>query len=470
MVSWDRRSPPERDRIRDTVLRGWVTAAADFSPFWGDRLTRAGVSAAEIRSPEDLQRVPPVRELELLDAGGPGSPALVLRPREEQIKARANLATLVRIARGIRREGDGGKATVLLSEYKPIHLHASGRDRRLAIAYTRSDLDRLHRAGARAAAVLDLSRGDHLVSAIPADGTLRFWGVYHLALGASILAVHARRTGHGLEEVASAFRLVPATVVAVPVTEAIRLAATLAEADVRLSGVHTVVVAGPPPDVEARRAVVEAWQAAGATRGVRVLAVWAPLGGRALWAECAEAAPDTTGLHTYPDLELLEVLDPVSGRPADQGPGDLTYTSTGWHGTGLIRFRTGDLVGGLTGDPCPACGRTIPRVLPEVTPAAWQPLARTEDGARRLDLRGAALVLSSEPAVAAWSVDLRGPTARRAGDAYVVQLAGELGAAQLRALDRQLAAGVGLAPLQLIVSDHDQVEAMTAGGAFTDRR
>ncbi|HEX2029693.1 MAG TPA: hypothetical protein VHF25_17055 [Nitriliruptorales bacterium] len=469
MVSWDRRSPAERDRIRDTVLRGWMTAAADFSPFWSERLTRAGVSAAEIRSPEDLQRVPPVRELELLDAGGPGSPALLLRPREEQIKARASLVTLMRIARGIRREGDGGKATVLLGEYKPIHLHASGRDRRLAIAYTRSDLDRLHRAGARAAAVLDLSRGDHLVSAIPADGTLRFWGLYHLALGASILAVHARRVGHGLEEVAVGFRLAPATVVAVPVSEAIRLAATLADAHVRLSGVHTVVVAGPPPDVEARRAMVEAWQAAGATRGVRVLAVWAPVGARALWAECAAAAPNTTGLHTYPDLELLEVVDPVSGRPVDHGPGDLTYTSAGWHGTGLIRFRTGDRVGGLTDEPCPACGRTVPRVLPDVVPAAWQPLARTADGPRRLDLRGAALVLSSEPGVGPWRVELRGPTARRAGDAYVVQLAGELAPAHLRALDRRLAAGVGLAPLQLIVSDHEQVEA-TADGVFADRR
>ena len=54
--------------------------------------------------------------------------------------------------------------------------------------YNGADLDRLHRAGARAAAVLALGDGDYLVSAVPAQPVLAFWGVYHLALGASLLA------------------------------------------------------------------------------------------------------------------------------------------------------------------------------------------------------------------------------------------------------------------------------------------
>ena len=62
---------------------------------------------------------------------------------------------------------------------------------------------------------------------------------------------------------------------------------------------------------------------AGADVAVRHL--WGPADGRALWAECDEGS----GLHTYPDLEVLEVLDPITGEPTEVD-GDLTVTTSGW--------------------------------------------------------------------------------------------------------------------------------------------
>jgi hypothetical protein len=468
---WDRRSLRQQYRVQSLVLRQWIPAAAAFSPFWGAHLAAAGVDPATVSSPEQLRQIPPLRERDILDADGPGSPGLLLRPTEDQVKSRSSLATLWSIARNMQGGGTARKRLALLTEYKPVHLQPSGRDGGLMIAYSRSDLDRLHRLGARAAAVLGLGHADYLVSAVPTDGTLAFWGVYHLALGASLLALHPRGTGQGLGVLAPAFRLVPVTAVAVPTEEAIALAERLAFVD--LDRVATVVLLGPPPMHEERSRIAAAWRSAGAAPEVRVVALWAPPGARALWAECAEGAAGGTGsgLHTYPDLEVVELLDPATRRPVSGG-GDVTYTSAGWHGTALIRYQTGDYAAGLTSGPCPACRRTVPRIQPEIAPGAWEPELRRDQQSVRVDLRGAAAALTAEPAVDAWLVEVRGPSERRPGDEYIVMLAGRLDSNRLVDLDRRLAAAVGRRPLQLIVEDRELVEAdiVQVGGAFIDAR
>ncbi|MFN2556817.1 MAG: hypothetical protein ABR592_08075 [Nitriliruptorales bacterium] len=470
---WDRRSLRQQQRVQSLVLRHWMPAAASFSSFWGAHFAAAGVDPGTVDSPARLRQIPPVRERDILNADGPGGPGLLLRPTEDQVKARANLATLWHIARDMRGGGTAGKRLALLREYQPIHLHPSGRDGELMIAYSRSDLDRFHRLGARAAAVLGLTSSDYLVSAVPADGTLAFWGVYHLALGASILAIHARGTGQRLEIVAPAFRLVPATTVAVPVDEAVALAGALRRAGTELERLTTVVLVGPPPPRVERDRIAQAWRTAGPPAGVRVVALWAPPGGRALWAECAEGAAtgEESGLHTYPDLEVVELLDPATGRPVAAG-GDLTYTSAGWHGTALIRYQTGDYAAGLRTDPCTACGRTVPRVQPEISPGAWEPELRSGERSVRVDLRGAGAALAADPAVDAWLLEVRGPSGRRSGDEYVVMLAGQLDRKHLVDLDRRLATAVGQPPLQLIVADREVLEAdiVEVGGAFIDAR
>ena len=57
----------------------------------------------------------------------------------------------------------------------------------------------------------------------------------------------------------------------------------------------------------------------------------------------------------------LEVLDPASARPAEDGErGELVITNLGRSASPLIRYRTGDIVVRRT-DPC-ACGRTYARL------------------------------------------------------------------------------------------------------------
>jgi phenylacetate-CoA ligase len=65
-----------------------------------------------------------------------------------------------------------------------------------------------------------------------------------------------------------------------------------------------------------------------------------------------------TGPHVNESEFIAEVLDPLTGQPADEG--ELILTNLGRLGSPLIRYRTGDRVR-LAGAPC-ACGRTFARL------------------------------------------------------------------------------------------------------------
>ncbi len=87
---------------------------------------------------------------------------------------------------------------------------------------------------------------------------------------------------------------------------------------------------------------------------------------RLCWTECV--GERRTGFHTYPDFGLFEIIDPDTGKPLPPGTtGELVYTCLDGRGSVVIRYRTGDIVeGGLRTDPCPGCGRTMPRLMSDI--------------------------------------------------------------------------------------------------------
>jgi phenylacetate-CoA ligase len=64
------------------------------------------------------------------------------------------------------------------------------------------------------------------------------------------------------------------------------------------------------------------------------------------------------GLHVNESEFVAEVIDPLTGAPADEG--ELVLTNLGRLGSPLVRYRTGDRVR-RAGAPC-ACGRTFARL------------------------------------------------------------------------------------------------------------
>ncbi len=464
---WDRRSPAEQQRVQGLAMARWLPSAASFSGHWMAVANELGVDPDVLRRRQDLQRFPTTRERELIVAGGPGAPGLVMRPTSEQVKAIATTETLFGLVGSLRRGGQAALRRRVLEEYKPIHIHRRGPDG-IGVAYSRRDLDRLHLAGARTASVLGLDEDDYLVSAIGAGPTLAFWGTYHLGLGASMLALHPRGGGDGLGVVVDAFGLAPTTCVVVEAHEAVELARMLAQADVTVSRVATVVMIGPVPQEEQRELVAEEWRLAGARSDVAVLAAWAPAEGRNLWAEQRE---NPGSLVTQPDLELVEVVDPLTGMVTD-GPGDLTISSIGWTGTALVRYQTGTWVGGLDETPDPVTGRTAPRILADQVEDAWQPTILGAEGDLRIDLRGVAATVAGVSSVRNWIVEIRKPTTRVRHDRVIVDLGGEVSEDDLAAVTRALPDAIGVEPENVRVVSEDQIAARQgeAGSVFVDLR
>lgn len=466
MTAWDRRSGKEQARVEELALADWLPGAVSFAPHWSAVATRTGLDPDELVTHGDLLRIPPSLQG---DVAARGATELVQRPTEDQVKAMASSSLIADIARAIGRDQVDGKRRVLLEQFKPVHVTRGGAADQLAIASSRADIDRLHRAGARAAAVLGLGDHDYLVSAIPAGPSWDWWSVHALALGSSMLGLHPRGHGQGLNRCIEAFSLLPATAVACHPAEAVDWARALAEADADVSRVVDVVLVGPPPDEDFRAEVAEAWRTAGALEGELVVrSLWSPDVHRGIWVECREG---TEGLHTLPDMEVLEVIEPLSGRLATQG-GDLALTTLSWSGTTLLRYRTGTRIDGLTepGEACPACGRTVPRIRGPVRPGVWQPLLdRGDEGVAVLDLRAAALELDDTPVVA-WRVAVHGdgPT-----DGYRVEVGGTEARAQLDRIADRLERATGLAPSEVVVADSvDELKRRTErlGSPFTDTR
>lgn len=398
---WGRRPPAQREREQRQRLAAWLAdEVIPFSPFWRQRLSGLDDDALG-----DIRRLPVTEEAEIAGAGGPGNPALLLLPTEDAFKRHAGRGDLWAAAREVGRATARGRRPedarreVLFNRYKPVHLHEVGAGR-ITVAYTRSDLDRLHLAGARTAEVVGLGADDALVSAVPAGPTLAFWGVYHAALAAHATALHpVSAAGDPTDAVLRACALLDPTALALPVESAEYLLTELGEAGVRLARLRLVLTVGAPPSPAQRDEIFHLAAALDGT--VRVQAVWAPPGARALWAECRPAAGDppeaTYGLHTYPDLDVVELRDPASGATVsgERASGELLYTSLGWRGTAFVRVATGAWAGGFGRDVvCPSCGRTVPRLAPQIAEGAWQVRVRHAAGGWvRVDLRRAARVL-----------------------------------------------------------------------------
>lgn len=389
-MTWDRLGVQALQREQGRLLAEWVEREVrPFSAYWKARL-----AGRELASVEDLKTVEVVVEADIAGAGGPGNPDLLLLPTEDGFKRNAGRGDLLAAAREVGKGGAEGRRAVLFRRFKPVHVHEAGVAHLLTVAYTRTDLDRLHLAGARMMEVLGLGADDALISAVPAGPSLRFWGLYHAALAARMTALHPRGEGQQvLRPVLRALAMLPATVLAVPVDEAVELLEGLRERGVAVPGLRTLLTVGPPPDARLR-GTLSAAASVLASGDVRIQAVWAPDMSRTLWAECRppSADPDEAsyGLHTYPDLEIVQVRGVETGTDAAEGAaGEVVLTSLGWRGTALIRVATGAWSGGLsTSAPCPSCGRTVPRLAPTAVEAAWQPRVRSvSGGTTRADLR-----------------------------------------------------------------------------------
>lgn len=440
---WDRRTLAQQASDQQASLRSQlVDAVGPFSPFWRERFKSLGTTAAQAAA--DLTALPPVGERDVCPDGDPrGAAALVLQAGESGWALHAEGPRLRKaLARRVARPSS--YSATVEADTRPTSFVFAGLGLQYPVASTRHDLDVVARAGARLWQVLGLTRDDVLVAAMPPEASATYQGLSLAALGAGSPALFP---GDEPDEVAAALQLVPATVLALHTDTAPDTLDDLDEAGAALGSVATVLLVGAPSEDE-RAAVREALVRAGVT--ARVLAVHVPEGHRLLWGECAEGG----GLHTYPDLEVVQLVDAETGEPSDgQGPAEVVLTQLGMRGSALLRWRTGDLADALETAPCP-CGRTVPRLV-GVRRHALVPLLALRSGHQGVDLRGLAGALDGRADLADWRVVV-GASPRHDHDEVVVHVVpreGEDATDVAVAVARDVRAAAGLLPTQVVVSD-----------------
>lgn len=455
MASWDRHSPQQLGKLRDAAVRRQVAhAVGPFSPWWKARLAALGRKPSTVTSVTALGELPAAGERDVCPDGDPrGMAALVLQGTESGFALHAEGPVLRRALAGRLARRSSYRA-IVEADTRPTSFVWAGLGLQHPLASTRSDLDLVARAGARLWQLLGLTGADVVVSALPA---LRTASTQALELGALGAGAPLLAPGDDTVDVAAALRLVPATVLAVPAASAPQLLDDLDEAGADLSALRTLLLIGAAYDDE-RTATRAALQRVGLPDSCAVLCAHVPDGHRLMWAECRESG-GRTGLHTYPDLEVVQLVDAETGEAAaGRGPFEVVVSQLGFRGSALLRWRTGDLADAVVEEPCSSCGRAVPRVV-GLRPGALVPPLELRSGTRPVDLRGVSAGLVGRADLVDWRVVL-GRSSRDDADellVHVVPVDGADPAEVAVSVARDVRAAAGLLPTQVVVSDREEL-------------
>ena len=296
-----------------------VRAALPANRFLGARCARAGLAdPRDLRTWDDFQRLPLTRKSELVEdqAAHPPFGTNLSFPLDRYVRVHQTSGTTGTPLRWLDTEESWG----WWARCWTVVLRAAG-----------------------------LGPGDRVFFPFSFGLFVGFWAGFEgvRALGALAIPGGGQDTAQRL----AAMESLGATAICCTPSYALHLAEVARERGIALErlGVRTTVHAGEPgASIPAVRARIEAAWGARAYDHAGMTEMGA------YGFECAAQA----GLHVNEAEFIVEVIDPATGQPADEG--ELVLTNLGRVGSPLLRYRTGDRVR-VARTPC-ACGRTFLRL------------------------------------------------------------------------------------------------------------
>ncbi len=387
--------------LRDVVV--------PFSAYYRDMFQKHGLRPESIRSVEDLEQIPFTSKADLVNT--PDSPQrsrdFVLIP-DQQILARRPATighALLHGRESVRRE--------LEIEYRPIFMTSTtGRSADpIPFLYTSYDIDRLSVAGKRVMEVCDAKRDYRLLNMFPYAPHLAFWITHYASTEFGIFTVG---TGGGKVmgtdgNLRMIQKIKPDVLIGMP-TFLYHVLTHAVEEGIRCESLKRLVLGGEKA-AEGMRRKLRNLAAKLGSPNVDVVATYGFTEAKMAWAECPFGVDDVpSGYHLYPDLGIVEVVDPKSGLAVPEGePGEIVFTPLDARGTVVLRYRTGDIIeGGLVYTPCPHCGRTVPRLMGKIS-------RNSEVKSMQLDkIKGTLVdfnqlehVLDDAPNIGAWQLEIQ---------------------------------------------------------------
>ena len=306
----------ELDRLQYRLLKTLAYRLYAFSPFYHARMRESGVHPDDIRSLEDIQKLPFMYKRDLRD-NYPDQ--LFTVPHEELVRYHVS-------------SGTTGKPTV--------------------VGYTEKDIELWTESLARALTSIGLTRGDVIQVSYGYGLFTGGLGLHYGAerIGATVLPTSVGNTERQIELLQD----LGATAICCTPSYLLHIGEVAERMGIHL-GRDTSLragILGAEPWTEEMRRHVQEWL------GIRAYDIYgtSELSGP-MFTECA----DQRGVHIWRDLALVEVIDPETGESLAPGErGELVITMLQKEALPIIRYRIGDISSILDG-VC-SCGRAHPRI------------------------------------------------------------------------------------------------------------
>jgi phenylacetate-coenzyme A ligase PaaK-like adenylate-forming protein len=380
-----------------------------FSAHYRELFHQHKLQVRSFQTVEDLQALPFTTKADLLDAPGRRQrfKDFILVPDPGQLARRPStiLQALISGRQRVRQN--------LEAEFRPIFLtFTTGRSGQpIPFSYTQWDLDRLAVAGKRLVQVCAARPGDRVLNTFPFAPHLAFWMAHYAGTEGGLLMLSSG--GGKVLSTEGNLRLLrdfkPEKLLGMP-TFIYHLLQQAVEEGARCESLRGIVLGGEKVSEGLRSKLRELAHQLGA-RQVDVLAIYGFTEAKMAWAECPFPADGPSGgYHLCPDLGIVELIDPQTGRVVPHGqPGEVVFTPLDARGSVVLRFRTGDFVdGGLTWEPCPYCGRVLPRLTGNLSRQSdIKEMNLHKLKGTLVDFNQLEHLLDNTPHIGAWQVELR---------------------------------------------------------------
>lgn len=430
--------------LRDCVL--------PFSAHYKRVFAENNLSADDFHSIEDLKKMPFTSKVDLLPTAEQPRKAidfvLVPDPKILSKRPRVILRALWRGKARVREELD--------REWRPIFMTSTtGRSSEpVPFLYSQHDIANLGIGSGRVADIGNVSREERMINMFPFAPHLAFWYMYYAGIQNNIFCLS---TGGGKVmgtegNLRAVQKLKPSAIVAMP-TFLYHILQIAIEKKLRIEGLRLICLGGEKVADGMRRKLREMCAELGSP-DVHVVATYGFTECKQAFTECPfEPETENPGYHIYPDMGIIEVVDPKTGKQMPDGEGgEIVWTALNHRGTAVLRYRTGDHIEhGLTYETCPCCSRTMPRLLGNISRVSdFRSMQFGKVKGTIVDFNELERVLDDVKGVGSWQIELRKANNDPLDlDEIVLHVAKEAGAADNEveaAVKERLQAGFEIRP------------------------
>lgn len=415
---WDRWTPDRIREVQEERLRRFITGQVyPFHPHYRRLFDESRIDPASIRTVADLQRIPFTHKEDIAPSkADPDNPRrFVLEPGFSSVKLRRPSGWVPEFSPGAPVEAKFDSEQGFREEYQPVvTMFTTGRTAEPTPFFsTLYDVERMREAGRRLASVISTMASEDTdlkgvaINNFPGMAHLAYWVALTGAEGSAFTMVS---TGGGattgnerILNIIERFR--PTLFMGLPgyTYDLFRRAAAEGR---DLSSLEVVAMGGDRVSTAAREKIIYLLEEMGAVQPV-VTSAFGCTEMKYAWGDCGD--DEDRGYHTCPDMEIIEVVDPETGQVLGEGEtGELVVTNLDARGSVVLRYRTGDvLVDGYTLEPCPNCGRTMPRISGNITRRrALKEFELSKVKGNLVDLNAFPEVLDNNVDVLEWRVEI----------------------------------------------------------------